>query len=111
MQGLRAYVRLSVCLYVSVIVCMSVRPIIRPPQTTAAGLLLWAYAANASSVTLSADVGRCTQSCYTSFSRVAYNDSGLQDTHNFMALLIIVLYLVLHDPLKSTAHNSTTVPA
>ena len=67
--SVRLYVRLSVCLSV----CLYVRPTVRPPRTAAAGLglLLWASraggvdrvlhsrrsAANASSATLSADVG------------------------------------------------------
>ena len=58
-------------------VCLSVCPIIRPPYAAKAGLLLWARqpgdvdrllhgrrsAANASGVTLTADVGSWTQTC------------------------------------------------
>jgi len=60
-------------------VCPSVRPTIRPPHAAAVGLLLWARrpadigrllhgrrsAANASSVTLSADADSRTQTCST----------------------------------------------
>ena len=69
----------SVCLSV----CLSVRSIIRPPHAAAAGLLLWARrpgdidrllhcrrsAANAGSVTLSADVASSTQTCYTGWAK------------------------------------------
>ena len=79
----RAYVWLSVCLPVSLSVCLSVRSIIRPPHAAAAGLLLWARrpgdidrllhcrrsAANAGSVTLSADVASSTQTCYTGWAK------------------------------------------